>query len=72
MDWHQCTYATSSTFKTEYAVKNGTRENAYWNEAIKMLDEQHKRLQDEDVQIIFRPLNEAEGNANIDGSGTWF
>ena len=39
MDWHQCTYATSSTFKTEYAVKNGTRENAYWNEAIKMLDE---------------------------------
>ena len=72
VDWQQCTYATGSTFKTENAVKEGTKENEYWNEAIKMLAEQLKRLQDEDIPIIFRPLHEAEGNSNTDGSGAWF
>ena len=72
VDWQQCTYATGSTFKTENAVKEGTKENDYWNEAIKMLAEQLKRLQDEDIPIIFRPLHEAEGNSNTDGSGAWF
>ena len=72
VDWQQCTYATQSTFKTENAVVEGTKENDFWNEAIKMLAEQLKRLQDEDVPLIFRPLHEAEGNSNTDGSGAWF
>ena len=72
VDWQQCTYATSSTFKTENAIVEGTKENEYWNEAIRMLAEQLKRLQDANVPLIFRPLHEAEGNSNTDGSGAWF
>ena len=72
VDWQQCTYATQTTFKTEDAIVKGTKENDYWNEAIKMLAEQLKRLQDAKIPIIFRPLHEAEGNANTDGSGAWF
>jgi mannan endo-1,4-beta-mannosidase len=72
VDWQQCTYATGSTFKTEDCTVKGTKENDYWNEAIKMLAEQLKRLQDENVPLIFRPLHEAEGNPNTDGSGAWF
>ena len=62
LDLQKCTYDTNSTFKTENAVVEGTKENEYWNEAIKLLAEQLKRLQDEKVPLIFRPLHEAEGN----------
>ena len=72
LDWQKCTYATSSSFKTENCIVEGTKENDYWNEAIKMLAEQLQRLQDAKVPLIFRPLHEAEGNANTDGSGSWF
>ena len=72
VDWQQCTYAVSSTFKTENCIVEGTKENEYWNLAIEMLAEQLKRLQDENVPLIFRPLHEAEGNKNTDGSGAWF
>ena len=72
VDWKECTYGTKSSFKTENAVKEGTKENEYWNAAIEMLAEQLKRLQDEDIPLIFRPLHEAEGNSNIDGSQAWF
>ena len=72
LDWTSCTYATQSTFKTENAAVNGTKENDYFNAAIKLLAEQLLRLQDKNVPLIFRPLHEAEGNSNIDGSGAWF
>ena len=72
LDWTKCTYATSSTFKTENTVVEGTKENDYFNAAIKLLAEQFLRLQDKNVPLIFRPLHEAEGNANTDGSGSWF
>ena len=72
VDWQKCTYATKSSFKTEDCIVEGTKENDYWNAAIKMLAEQLKRLQDANVPLIFRPLHEAEGNANTDGSGAWF
>ena len=72
LDWQQCTYDVNSTFKTENAIVNGTKENEYWNEAIKLLAEQLKKIQDENVPLIFRPLHEAEGKYNTDGSGAWF
>ena len=72
VDWQKCTYAVKSTFKTENAVKKGTKENDYFNEAIKDLAEQLGRLQENNIPIIFRPLHEAEGNQNTDGSGAWF
>ena len=72
VDWQKCTYATQSTFKTENTVVEGTKENDYFNEAIKDLAEQLTRLQEKNVPIILRPLHEAEGNQNTDGSGAWF
>ena len=72
VDWQKCTYAIQSDFKTENAAKAGTKENDYFNEAIKDLAKQLGRLQEKNVPIIFRPLHEAEGNQNTDGSGAWF
>ncbi|MCR5110075.1 MAG: beta-mannosidase [Ruminococcus sp.] len=77
VDWKQCTYknyqASNSTFNTANVLKEGTKEQEYFNEAIKMLAEQLKKLQDENIPIIFRPLHEAQGNDGLYGDGTaWF
>ena len=52
----------------------GTKENVFYNEAIRLVAAELKRCQDAGVPIIFRPLHEAEGNPgnNADGSGAWF
>ena len=72
LQWTECTYGVDTDFKTENAHIEGTKENEYWTSAIKLLAEQLKRLQDAEVPLVFRPLHEAEGNANTDGSGSWF
>lgn len=77
VDWQKCTYknyqASNSTFNTANVLKEGTKEREYFEEAMKMLAEQLKRLQDENIPIIFRPLHEAQGNDGLYGDGTaWF
>jgi mannan endo-1,4-beta-mannosidase len=72
LDWTKCTYADKGSFSVANAMVEGTKENAYWDSAIEMLAEQLQRLQDANVPIILRPLHEAEGNSNTDGSGSWF
>lgn len=73
VDWQQCTYKPDNTdFDTAQAVVEGTKENEYFKLAIADLAEQLLRVQEAGVPIIFRPLHEAEGNSNLDGSGSWF
>lgn len=73
VDWTECTYEPNKTdFDTTQAVIEGTKENEYFKLAIADLAEQLLRVQEAGVPIIFRPLHEAEGNSNIDGSGSWF
>ena len=77
VDWKKCTYQnyqkSNSTFNTANAVKEGTKEYEYFQEAMKDLAEQLQKLQDADVPIIFRPLHEAQGNEGNYGDGTsWF
>lgn len=73
VDWTACTYKPDETdFDTTQAVIEGTKENEYFKLAIADLAEQLLRVQEAGVPIIFRPLHEAEGNSNIDGSGSWF
>ncbi|MDD6084725.1 MAG: glycosyl hydrolase [Oscillospiraceae bacterium] len=72
VDWQKCTYGVKSDFNTADAIVEGTKENEYFNLAIKDLAEQLGRLQDAGVPIILRPLHEAEGNPNTDGSASWF
>ncbi len=73
VDWQKCTYKPDETdFDTAQAVIEGTKENEYFKLAIADLAEQLLRVQEAGVPIIFRPLHEAEGNSNLDGSGSWF
>lgn len=73
LDWTDCTYTPDGTdFDTNNAIIEGTKEYEYFMEAIDDLAEQLLRLQEANVPIILRPLHEAEGNSNIDGSGSWF
>ena len=77
VDWQKCTYknyqTSNSTFNTANILKEGTKERAYFDAAVKMLAEQFKRLQDAKVPLIFRPLHEAQGNYGRYDSGTaWF
>ncbi|MBQ8350169.1 MAG: beta-mannosidase [Ruminococcus sp.] len=77
LDWKECTYknyqASGSTFNTENVLKEGTKEREYFELAMEDLAEQLKKLQDENIPIIFRPLHEAQGNEGHYGDGTsWF
>ncbi|MBO5164091.1 MAG: beta-mannosidase [Ruminococcus sp.] len=77
VDWKECTYknyqASGSTFNTAKVLEEGSKERAYFDEAVKMLAEQLQKLQDENVPIIFRPLHEAQGNEGNYPDGTsWF
>lgn len=72
VDWSAATFKLNKQFKIANAVKSGTKENDYFNLAIKDLAEQFLILQDANVPVIFRPLHEAEGNGGLDGRGAWF
>ncbi len=77
VDWKECTYAncqkSNSTFNTANVLKAGTKERAYFEEAMRMLAEQLLILQENKIPIIFRPLHEAQGNDGRYGDGTsWF
>ena len=78
VDWQACSYKnyqeTGSTFNTANVIKAGTKERALFDEMVKLIAEQFKRMQDAGVPVIFRPLHEAQGNYHRFGdSGTaWF
>ena len=74
-DWQQFTYNTQTDFVTANIMVEGTKENVFYNEAIRMAAAELQRLQDAGVPVIFRPLHEAEGNPGQkpgDGTGAWF
>lgn len=74
-DWQQFTYSNETDFVTANVMVEGTKENVFYNEAIKLAAAELKRLQDAGVPVIFRPLHEAEGNPGEqpgDGKGAWF
>ena len=50
-----------TTFSISNALKEGTWENEVLMKDLDLLGEQFKKLADEDVPVIFRPLHEAEG-----------
>ena len=63
------TFGTEATF---VRIIEGKKEKQYWDDVINSIAIQLKRIQDENIPIIFRPLHEAEGNGGVDGSGAWF
>lgn len=73
-DWQAYTYSESTDFKPSNVMIEGTKENVFYNEAIKLAAAELLRLQEAGVPVIFRPLHEAEGNPAPEGkvSGSWF
>ncbi len=73
-DWQKFTYSNKTDFVTANVMVEGTKENVFYNEAIKLAAAELQKLQDAGVPVILRPLHEAEGNPgqNADGSGSWF
>ena len=73
-DWQAYTYALQTDFVTANVMVEGTKEYYFFKEAMRLLAEQLTKLQDANVPVIFRPLHEAEGNADPDGTGkgAWF
>ena len=73
VDWSNATYAPKDTdFDTSKAIVEGTKENTYYMACLEALATQLKRLQDENVPIILRPLHEAEGGGGETGSWFWW
>ena len=74
-DWQKFTYSEKTDFSPANVMIEGTKENVFYNEAIKLAAAELQKLQDAGVPVLFRPLHEAEGNQGQkpgDGSGAWF
>ena len=73
-DWQAYTYGITTDFVTANCMVEGTKEYYFFREAMRLLAEQIQKLQDAGVPLIFRPLHEAEGNADPtgEGKGSWF
>jgi hypothetical protein len=72
VNWQQCTYKPTASFKTANCLDSTTKEHAYLMLAIDSLAKQLRILQNAKVPVLLRPFHEAEGNNNTDGSGAWF
>jgi len=77
VDWQGATYAVkddngnpATTFDTSKILEEGTKEREYWMACLEKLAGSIKKLQDENIPIILRPLHEAEGSGGE--SGSWF
>ncbi|MDE5737096.1 MAG: beta-mannosidase [Oscillospiraceae bacterium] len=72
--WEDFTYGINTDFVTANCMIEGTKEYEFFQEAMRLLAVELKKLQDANVPVLFRPLHEAEGNPgkNGDGSGAWF
>lgn len=73
IDWAQTSYtATDNDFSPKKAYTEGTKENEYYNQALKTLAAEFKKLEAEGIPVIWRPLHEAEGGGGETGSWFWW
>ncbi len=73
-DWQAYTYGITTDFVTANCMVEGTKEYYFFREAMRLLAAELQKLQDAGVPVLFRPLHEAEGNADPQGTGagSWF
>lgn len=79
VDYSQATYSVKddngnyvSDFDTSKAIIEGEKEYEYYMACLETLAASIKRLQDENIPIILRPLHEAEGGGGEEGSWFWW
>lgn len=65
-------YSDTTNFDASKAVIPGTAENKFIMKDISMIADDLLALQAEGIPVLWRPLHEAEGSSNTDGSGAWF
>ncbi len=73
IDWAQTSYtAKDNDFKPSNVYVEGTKENQYYEQALKTLAAEFKKLEAEGVPLVWRPLHEAEGGGGENGSWFWW
>ncbi|MCM1006824.1 MAG: glycoside hydrolase [Ruminococcus flavefaciens] len=72
IDWSLTTYSQYTDFSPSKAATEGTKENEYYVQALTLLANEFKKLQDQGIPIIWRPLHEAEGGGGETGSWFWW
>lgn len=65
-------YTWQTNFDPSLAISPGTPENLAIIQDIDSIASQLKKLQAANVPVIWRPLHEASGHGQADGSGAWF
>lgn len=73
VDWGNATYEPTKTdFDASKVCSEGTKENEYYMLCLKLLADALKKLDDEGIPIILRPLHEAEGGGGETASWFWW
>lgn len=72
VDWSQTTYSEKTDFSPSKAATPGTKENEYYMQALTTLAAEFKKLEAENIPVIWRPLHEAEGGGGETGSWFWW
>lgn len=72
VDWAQTTYSEKTDFSPSKAATPGTKENEYYMQALTTLAAEFKKLEAENIPVIWRPLHEAEGGGGETGSWFWW
>lgn len=73
IDWSATSYtAKDNDFMPSKVYVEGTKENQYYEQALKTLAAEFKKLEEAGVPLIWRPLHEAEGGGGENGSWFWW
>ena len=65
-------YTWQTDFDPALAISPGTPENVAIIQDIDSIASQLKKLQAANVPVLWRPLHEASGHGNVNGTGAWF
>ena len=72
LDFSKTTYSEKTDFSPAKAIQEGTPEYEYYMKALTTLAGELKKLQEQNVTLIWRPLHEAEGGGGETGSWFWW
>ena len=73
VSYDNATYNPKLTdFVTSNVLVDGTVEREFYLESLKVLAAEIKKLQDQNIPLIFRPLHEAEGGGGETASWFWW
>ena len=73
IDWAQTSYnAKDNDFSPKKAYTEGTKEYEYYRQALTTLAAEFKKLEEQGIPVVWRPLHEAEGSGGETGSWFWW